>query len=255
MAVPASYSHHASQRPLSRFALLVFYLALFAGVLAMFAGIGSRIGWWDFRTGFTLLRWAVYGGIATAVLAMGAMYAARPGGPRRGLVLAVLALLIAVAVAGVPWQWRRTARSVPPIHDITTDTENPPEFVAMLPLRADAPNSAEYEGPEIASQQREAYPDIQPVTLAAPPAEGFERALEAAQQMGWEIVDADPDAGRIEATDETLWFGFKDDVVIRVTPADGGSRIDARSVSRVGGSDVGTNARRIRGFLERVSGG
>ena len=253
MAVPASYSQHASRRPLSRFAMLVFYLAILVGLIAMMAGIGSRFGWWSFRTGFTLLRWAAYGGIATVVLSIGAMIAARPGGPRRGLVLAVLALLVGVAVAGVPWQWRRTARSVPPIHDITTDVERPPEFVAMLPLRADAPNSAEYGGPEIAEQQQAGYPDIQPVTLALPPDQAFARALDVVRQMGLEVVAAEPDQGRIEATDRTLWFGFEDDMVIRVAPSEGGSRIDARSVSRVGGSDVGTNARRIREFMERVT--
>jgi uncharacterized protein (DUF1499 family) len=72
--------------------------------------------------------------------------------------------------------------------------------------------------------------------------------------MGWEIVDSDPERGRIEATATTFWFGFKDDVVVRVRPASEGSRIDVRSVSRVGRSDVGTNAERIEEYLEKLSG-
>jgi len=156
------------------------------------------------------------------------------------------ALLLAIALAGA------SASKVPPIHDITTDTDNPPGFVAILPLRRNAPNPAEYGGPEIAAQQRAAYPDVQPVTLNVPPDQAFERALTAARARGWEIVEANSTAGRIEATDTTLWFGFKDDVVIRITPGDGGSRIDVRSVSRVGRSDAGTNARRIQNFLHQL---
>jgi uncharacterized protein (DUF1499 family) len=144
------------------------------------------------------------------------------------------------------------AQLVPPIHDITTDTEQPPQFQAVLPLRADAPNPAEYGGAEIAGQQRQGYPDIAPLALEQPSAEAFRRALEAARGMGWDIVAADSVAGRIEATATTAWFGFKDDVVVRITPAGSGSRVDVRSVSRVGKSDVGANAERIREFLGRL---
>ena len=239
-------------KPWSRLALLGFALALAVALLAMAAGFGSRSGWWDFRRGFSLLRWAAYGGIAAALVALIGAWRARPKGPRRGLGFALLGMIGGLAVFTVLWQWQWTARRVPPIHDITTDTENPPPFVAVLPLRADAPNPPEYGGPEIAAQQQEAYPDIQPLMLGMPPAEAYGRALATAQQMGWEIVAADPVQGRIEATDETLWFGFKDDVVIRIAPAAEGSKIDVRSVSRVGGSDVGANAGRVRDFLERV---
>jgi len=70
--------------------------------------------------------------------------------------------------------------------------------------------------------------------------------------MGGELVASDPVAGRIEATDTTFWFGFKDDIVVRVAPAPGGSRVDVRSTSRVGLSDVGTNAARIRKYLRAL---
>ena len=120
------------------------------------------------------------------------------------------------------------------IHDITTDTENPPVFVSVLALRKNAPNSAIYGGPEIAEQQHAAYPDIRPLVSDLPPAKAFERSLSVARQMGWKIVDENPAEGRIEATATTRWFGFKDDVVLRIAPAAGnGSRVDIRSVSRV----------------------
>ena len=154
----------------------------------------------------------------------------------------------------VPAEQQAIARSVPPIHDITTDTDDPPSFVAILPLRADAPNPPEYD-PAVAGQQREGYPDLRSVTLDAPPAEAFAQALAAARAMGWELVADDAAAGRIEATDTTFWYGFKDDVVIRVRPDVAGSRIDVRSKSRVGRSDVGANARRIREYAARLVGG
>lgn len=199
-----------------------------------------------------MLRWAAYGGIAAAVLSLIALYRTRPGASRKGFPIALLAVMIALATFIVPWQVQRMGQRFPPIHDITTDVENPPDFVAISPLRADAPNPTEYGGQEVAAQQREAYPEIEPLQLAAPPEHAFEVALEAAREMGWSIVDADPAAGRIEAVDETFWYGFDDDVVVRLTPANGRTVLDIRSVSRVGRGDLGVNARRIRKYLDEV---
>ena len=154
---------------------------------------------------------------------------------------------------GVPWSWKHTASQVPPIHDISTDLVAPPAFVAILPLRRDAPNPATYGGPEIAAQQRAAYPDLTSLVLARPTDRVFAQALDVIDCMGWELVDASMPEWRIEATDTTFWFGFKDDVVIRILPSNGGSRIDARSVSRVGRSDVGSNAERIHAFLDALA--
>ena len=143
---------------------------------------------------------------------------------------------------------------MPAINDITTDTANPPVFVAMVALRAGAPVPVTYPGEATATAQHQAYPDIRPIELAAPPAEAFARALDAAKRMGWEIVVADAGAGRIEGTATTPWFGFRDDVVVRVTPTATGSRIDVRSVSRVGKSDLGTNAARVRRYAAMLAG-
>jgi uncharacterized protein (DUF1499 family) len=147
----------------------------------------------------------------------------------------------------------RKAKQVPPIHDITTDTANPPQFVAVLPLRAKAANPATYGGPEIAAQQLKAYPQIVPLNLPVSPGAAFERALATVRDSGWEVVDAVPAEGRIEATATTLVYGFKDDVVIRIAPAAQGSRVDVRSVSRVGRSDLGANATRIDTFLNKLA--
>ena len=142
----------------------------------------------------------------------------------------------------------------PPIHDITTDTANPPSFVAILPLRAGAANPPEYGGREVADQQRRAYPDIAPLVLHVSATEAFDRVNAVVRDLGWELVASDRASGRIEATDTTLWFGFKDDVVVRITEDSSAqdSRIDVRSKSRVGVGDVGTNARRVRELLARL---
>ncbi|MGH7231340.1 MAG: DUF1499 domain-containing protein [Nitrospiraceae bacterium] len=228
-------------------------LALFCTVTAVLAGLGSRWEWWHFRTGFQILTWAAYGGLTASVVSLAGFVIALISNLRRRLLPALIGLALGLIVAGLPWQLKQTAQRVPPIHDITTDTENPPAFVAVLPLRKEASNSADYGGPEIAAQQRAAYADVRPLILNVSPEEAFNKALEAARALGWDIVDTNPAQGRIEATDTTFWFGFKDDIVVRVEPADQGSRIDARSVSRVGKSDIGTNAKRIRAYIERMT--
>lgn len=229
----------------------VIGLALVGIAMLAFSGLGVRAGLWDYRFGLTLLRYSAYVGIASMVLAVVALLLTRPRG---GALFALLgALALGVVTFALPWSFSRTARNVPPIHDISTDTDTPPAFVDVLPLRANASNSAEYAGDSIASLQRAAYPDVQPIMLSDPMSSAFSRALAAASDMGWEIVAADSTDGRIEATATTTWFGFKDDVVIRVRPEGNGSRVDVRSVSRVGRSDVGANAARIRAYAKRLA--
>lgn len=226
-------------------------VAALGALLLLLAGPGVRLGLWSFRTGFDLMRWGAYIGLAGAVLAVLQLVVPRWRRGRRPAL--VLAIALGTLAAGVPWYWRRLASEVPPIHDITTDTADPPAFVAVLPLRAQATNQAEYGGPEIAAQQAAAYPDIRPLILPSTrPGAAFSRAHGAVRASGWDLVAADSAAGRIEATATTGWFAFKDDVVIRIRPEGAGSRLDVRSVSRVGRSDVGTNARRIRAYLARV---
>jgi uncharacterized protein (DUF1499 family) len=232
--------------------LAALLLAVGSAAAAILAGFGSRAGWWHFRIGFQILTWAAYGGLAGAVLGLMAALASLWGGPRRGAWPALIALVIGLLVVGIPWQMKRTAQQVPAIHDITTDTDNPPGFLAVLLLRKDAPNSAEYGGPDIAAQQRAAYPDLEPRLLPVPMQKAFAQALEAAEAMGWDIVATDAQEGRIEATDTTFWFGFKDDVVVRIQSRGDESLVDVRSVSRVGKSDVGANAQRIRAYLRKL---
>ena len=230
--------------------LLVVLLAAGAGAALLLSGPGYRFGWWDFRVGIGLLKWAGYLGIAGTLVALVALVLPKARADWSNTLGA--ALVVAGAVAAVTLLWGLRAKSVPPIHDISTDTDDPPAFVAVLPLRAGAENKATYGGPEVAEQQKAAYPDVQAIVLPMPPEAALGHARNVAQDVGWDIVATDAAAGRMEATDTTLWFAFKDDIVVRVTPAANGSRIDVRSVSRVGRSDIGTNARRIRAYLERL---
>lgn len=240
------------RRPVSEVALLGLVLALLSALGAAASGLGHRLGWWDVAAGFTLLRWSAYAAVPAGAAALVGAVLARPGAGRRGFSLALAGAALAAATVLLPWQWLQTARSAPPIHDITTDTENPPAFEAVLPLRRGAPNPSVYGGPEVARQQRRAYPDIGPLRVGTGPAEAFGQALAAARAMGWEIHAADPASGRIEATDTTFWYGFKDDIVVRISARDGGARVDVRSLSRVGRGDVGTNARRVRAYLRAL---
>lgn len=240
--------------PLSRLALAGFVVSVVAVAAAAGSGLGTRAGWWEFQEGFRFLRWGAYFGAAGAAISAAGVAVARSGSRRRGFLLGIGGILLGAAASGVPGNWYRMVKEVPRIHDITTDTENPPKFVSILPLRKDASNPAVYGGPEIAAKQHAAYPDIRPLTIGISPSRAYEAALAASRRMKWQIVEGNPSEGRIEAVATTRWFGFKDDVVIRISPAaNGGSVLDVRSVSRVGVSDLGTNASRIRTFLKTFS--
>lgn len=236
-------------RVAARFADAGLALTVACALAVMLSALGTRWGWWGFREGFAILRFTLYAGLAVIVVTLTGLVLGLLARSGRSITCSLATVVLLVAVAWAPVGHLRAAQRVPPIHDITTDPDDPPRFVAVLPLRREAPNPVEYGGPALAAQQRVAYPDLGPARFSAPPAHVFEQAATVARRMGWEIVAAVPPEGRLEATDRTFWFGFRDDVVVRVAPADEGTRVDVRSVSRVGRSDLGTNARRIRDFL------
>lgn len=243
---------------------------LIAGAVALAAAAGVWTGMWDFRRGFEILfaegsgvtNWAHYVAIvcvldAIAVFILARALGAAKGG--RGATMALVGAVVAFTAYAVPNSYRPSEdQNIPGIHDISTDLTDPPEFVAVLPLRADAPNTTEYgrsEGmtpEELRRLTREAYGDLTTVRLSVGPAEAFDRALAAVNALGWDLVDQSREDGRIEATDTTFWFRFKDDIVIRIREDGQGSAIDARSVSRVGRGDAGTNARRLRAFFDAL---
>lgn len=231
-------------------------LIVASGFTALFlltiAGPSHRLAWLDLGQAFSLMRWAFYLGVASVLLVLGYSLWRRPG--RRVATVLAFSALAGLCAAYIPLSQMQSARSVPAIHDISTDLNNPPEFVDVVPLRADAPNPHEYAGEETAEQQREAYPDLQPLMLDAELDQVYDAALEVVAALNWELVGSvqDTEGARIEATDTTFWFGFKDDVVIRLESIQTGTRLDMRSKSRVGRSDVGKNAERIREFTRAL---
>jgi hypothetical protein len=209
---------------------------------------------WDVRFALlTLVKWATIASLVALVLCLLATVGGWVRHQRAGRRYASVGVLLSVLGAGVPVYHYAQARRVPPIHDITTDTEHPPAFIALAAARAAAPNGLAYEGAAVAAAQQQAYPDIVPYRSPLPPATLFAQAAMVARDAGWEIVAVEPQQGRIEATATSRLFGFKDDIVIRITPHEGGSQLDIRSMSRVGRSDVGVNAHRIRRFLTQLA--
>lgn len=227
-------------------------LAFIAGILPGLFYIGLtaafRFGTIDFLDVYSRLSWltpAMLGGAGVLMLAFIFALLSR----RRGLaVAALLAAGASAALAYGPIKMKQISGSpdVPPIHDISTDVEDPPQFVATAPMREGLRNGPEYDRGQTA-QQLKAYPDIVPIKVRAELPLAYDAAHEAAIKAGVRIVDTDPAEGRIEGTAVTFWFGFKDDVVIRLRAHDaGGTIVDIRSKSRIGRSDLGANANRIR---------
>ncbi len=237
----------------TRWCLTGIALAGIGALLVVLGLVGARVGLFGPLTAFMAFG---IGGLAFVisilstivglVLSKGSAGAASSG-------LSWTALIVAAVFFAGSLSLRPDASGTAPIHDITTDIANPPSFDAIIPLRIGAPNPPEYSGGETAEQQRTAYPDIQTLALEQPTGEAFDAAKAVAAELGWEIVSANRDTGRIEATDTTFWFRFKDDVVIRLTPRGSGTNVDIRSKSRVGRGDMGANAARIRRFLQNLS--
>lgn len=237
----------------SFFAQVALLLAVSAVVLCILSGVGTQLNWWHFSAGFVQLRWSVYIAIGSIVCAAVGITAIMSSNAKKGMVLAIISVVFAAPVIIVPVQWKRTASVVPPIHDITTDTVNPPQFNELVSLRGDDANSLEYEGKTIAELQIQAYPEVKPLILEKSQVNTFDLALAVARDMRWEVVSANVQDRRIEAIHTTFWFGFKDDIVVRISASNtGGSKVDVRSVSRVGRSDLGTNARRIERYLQAI---
>ena len=227
---------------------------------ALVAALGTGAGIWDYGAGLGTLRYALYATVAGGLLAIIAFLMSRRRGVRTGR-LNLLALTVSLLFVSYLGHQIATARSVPAIHDAATDLDDLPRF-AMLTVRPDNLDNIPDNGrPELAAMDpesrwkalhREAYGDLRPLHVAASPAATVRRVERRVRDRGWAIALADPQAGIVEATATILFFRFKDDVVIRVHPdpaRPGGSVVDMRSISRVGSSDIGVNAARIRSFL------
>ncbi|WP_338519752.1 DUF1499 domain-containing protein [Alteromonas gracilis] len=219
-----------------------FLMVVLPGPLYQYAGV-------SLSTAFTSLRFGVYVGGAAIVLIILQVLINRKNVSWGSTFVYALLAIIAVAM---PVSMMSKAGAVPPIHDITTDVTNPPEFVAIAPLREGAPNPVSYEGGEVTKQQLEAYPEIKTQLLPQEIDNVFAASEKAIDALGWERVTQGALPNTLEATDTTTWFGFKDDVVIRLTAKNDDTLVDVRSKSRVGKSDLGKNAERINAFMAEL---
>jgi len=233
-------------------------------VLGLVASFGTRFQFFPYQTGlYTIFPWCLYFGIAGAVLGLVWAVSAFFGNTGDGARYGVIGLVGSILVIAAPLYDIAMASDLPPIHDISTDTEHAPEFVALLNQRPGADNPPEYEGDRlmrfkgkmtsVSALQHKYYEDVHATAILQSPEALFRRASRAAYAMGWTIVAVVPDEGRIEATDTSFFFGFTDDIVIRVKPAGMGARLDIRSEARQGQRDWGRNADRIRAYMKKLA--
>ncbi|NJM51261.1 MAG: DUF1499 domain-containing protein [Sphingomonadales bacterium] len=241
---------------------LILTLALGAALWGLVGPVGSGLGLWGFGFAISGMFWSFWVCIAAIILGVLFIFLRKRAGKERRPLL-WLAMLIALIYAG--WLASLAGKAEPRIHDISTDLADPPAFQA-LPLRADNLDNvpgAEDEGMRGLNPQQRwtkihqvAYSDIRTVRIAQPVGEVMAKAKRLAEARGWDIASFIPEQGRMEATETSTLFRFKDDIVLRVRPTQDGkeSIIDMRSVSRVGQSDLGINAKRVRSFLADLAG-
>ncbi|WP_372713745.1 DUF1499 domain-containing protein [Ilyobacter sp.] len=231
---------------LSTLIVVISILCLGSVVISI---IGVRGGWIGTRTAFTTIAYAAQAGIPILIAAVVILFLSR--GNISSLIKSGLAVLIVlIPVVGHYANQPEKQLPGPPINDISTDTTNPPQFNAVIPLRPANSTSIEYPGAETAARQKQLYPDIAPIESSLSSEQAFKRVLDIAKAMNWDIVSQDMNTGVIEAVASTVIFDFKDDIVIRIQSTESGSIVDIRSHSRIGRSDRGKNAERIRAFIE-----
>jgi uncharacterized protein (DUF1499 family) len=241
-----------TSQPSSRLVTWCGRLALLFLILVPLAVLSVRTGVVNFSVGLPVFALSCLASLVVLiVLAIASLLPAFKPYRKQALVKSLIALppvLLLGALLG-------SSGDYPPIHDVSTDPDDTPLFTsAVIGLRGSDSNSVEIN-PEAIAAQREHYPDLQTIILQVSSAEAFAEVSAVAEAMGWVINNSDSDLGILEASYTSFWFGFVDDIVIRVRPLnnDMRSEVDLRSVSRVGVSDLGANARRIRAFSRRLA--
>ena len=235
---------------INRIAFFTLVLAFFTALLAIIAGFGVRLEWWGFSFGFKLLKTVfvvglINGGIVIIVSAVGLVKKI----PLQRIVLP--ALFVGSLVVTIPYFNVREFRKIPTFADASTNLENPPGFVLLAEERkTTAGNSLLFSVNEAAAAQLKYFPKLQSITIPHSVAEVNQKTRQILLDMGLSLATSEGSSERIEATDTSFWFGFKDDVVIvfKALP-DGSTHVDVRSVSRVGKLDGGANAKRVQAIL------
>ncbi len=254
---------------------LTWAFIILAPLVFAVAAIGYKLGAFDLGFAFGTLNqkigplMLILCGVMGVLSLIGAFIVT----PRKGLVPGILGILIMLIAFGKLMSTKKTVyEKLPFIHDVTTDTQDPPVFGDVIMAeraKVERVNTADYAGKTapifkdgkpsgetklVSALQTKAFPEIRPLVLTETKDVVFGEALATAKSMGWKIKEEDLAAGRIDATDTTFWYGFDDDITIRLRDGKGGGTIvDVRSLSRIGGSDMGKNADRVGEFLERLA--
>jgi len=230
---------------LSNVILLLSLICLGSIIISI---LGVRGNWFGIRSGFTAIGYAVQAGVLVVIAGLIVFYLSRHD--KRSFIKSGFALIL-VLIPVVAHYATQPEKQVPgaPLNDISTDTVNPPLFDAVASLRPAKSNTLKYPGVKAAKRQEELFPDITSIQSSLSKENAFKRALDIAETMNWDVVYQDVNTGTIEAVASTIVFDFKDDVVIRIQSATTGILIDIRSHSRIGRSDRGKNAQRVREFI------
>lgn len=231
-------------------------VALFSAALILIAVVLHRLGGIETPLAAGLVVTALAGAAAALLTGIGAgivIWRKGVAGAWSAAAGITLSLAIFAWPAGVVPFYLKLSH----LNDVTTDTEQPPEFSTLGRNRAKAANSVTYPGAAYAALQEKSFPRIQPMVLDRPAEEVFDAVGEAARRLRWRVISEEPpeangSAGHIEAEDRTLLLGFVDDVVVRVENDGGHARVDVRSLSRYGRYDFGRNAQRIKEFYTEL---
>lgn len=216
------------------------FLGLASILLVAISAWGYRAEWWPVLRALDVAAWGAWAAIA-GVLAAVTGIVLRLRRRRGGGTVAALGLVLSLPVLAAAGTWQYTTLTTPPINDISTDTEDPPVFwFTATPSDYPAANTA---------PQRAAYPDVRPLELGLSFDDAFGLVLALVNERGWEVLSADPGEAQVEAIATSRLYGFKDEVVIRVSETGTGTRVDMRSRSRLGQIDRGANARRVMALL------
>lgn len=239
---------------------MVFICAVIALVLLLSGPLAYKYGVFPLGQAMGSTLVAFFLADAVLLVALFLLYRSTDADINRQFIMASIGLSI-LPVVMMSLQIYK-AMTVPPIHDISTDTSNPPVFDQIAEIRQYVPNPLTYGTEDmpvaqLVQLQSDNYPEIKSLSLPGDKNTLLSKAEAALTEMGIEVVSRNDAMGIVEGTAETFWFGFKDDVVVRVSESSGDgagySTVDVRSISRVGKSDLGTNAARVKKVLDLMS--
>jgi uncharacterized protein (DUF1499 family) len=234
-------------------AKLMVMLSIGVLVMAVLSGFGVRMDWWDYIFGFQLLKASI---ISALVCAIFSLFLILAGLVKRIPILskAILAACLSISIAAIPVYYLQEFRKIPTFGEAATDFENLPKFEVLAEARkAEAENPPLFSLSEAKAVQKKYFPDLGPISIDHSPAKAKEQVIKALREMNLSLASATGDDHRVEATQTSFWFGFKDDVVVIFTGLPGdGTRVDVRSASRVGKLDGGANAKRVAAILAAI---